>query len=30
LLVFPGIIATNITYGLGFMLGLFSRRLRNG
>jgi GT2 family glycosyltransferase len=30
LLVFPGIIATNVTYGLGFMRGLFSRRLRNG
>ena len=30
LLVFPGIIATNITYGLGFMRGLLSRRLRIG
>ena len=29
LLVFPGIIATNITYGLGFMRGLFSRRLKS-
>ncbi|MCJ7653187.1 MAG: glycosyltransferase, partial [Actinobacteria bacterium] len=29
LLVFPGIIATNITYGLGFMRGLFSGRLKS-
>jgi cellulose synthase/poly-beta-1,6-N-acetylglucosamine synthase-like glycosyltransferase len=29
LLVFPGIIATNITYGLGFVRGLFSRRLKS-
>jgi cellulose synthase/poly-beta-1,6-N-acetylglucosamine synthase-like glycosyltransferase len=28
-LVFPGVIATNITYGLGFMRGLFSRRLKS-
>ena len=29
LLVFPGIIATNITYGIGFIKGLFSRRIEN-
>lgn len=28
LLVFPGIIATNITYGVGFMRGLLSRRMK--
>jgi len=29
LLVFPGIVATNVTYGLGFLRGLFSRGLRS-
>jgi cellulose synthase/poly-beta-1,6-N-acetylglucosamine synthase-like glycosyltransferase len=27
LMVFPGIIATNVTYGIGFLRGLFSRRM---
>lgn len=29
LLVFPGIVATNVTYGIAFMIGLLSRRIEN-